>query len=881
MFSQRFSSTSVLSPGKETEVESCENAGNKLFNVIYEAKLGENRNNPAEDATTYKPLEGAHSATKGRYIREKYGDLLFYDKSKHYKHIENENTPKTPKPKSLRKFLHRGTSGKDKESLEINSVCSATVTSTLDSANSDSQSLFMVPTSGRGHAPIHPSGASSVCPSLKGRNQRLGTGDRKMALPQRLKSFDLESSDGGLGNNSFELDAPVNDFGDFNTSQSPLPLPAGQTKRSGSRSLSKQRSMLTKVAKDHTDPRREAFHQSKGALDCDFENDSDDDNESAKPASQKLPSNNGSQRGMRTNLGGSSSSGLDYRPKLMAAKAPPASRRGRVGMYSASARGRSSSRARDSSSVEPENRVSRTRSLSTTRNDSAIDDRVVSKGKESARERNASRSNAAREEVTSGRTRSVSRSRDGTRSVSRTRDGTRSASRTRDGTRSVSRTRDGTRSASRTRVSTRPSSRRGRSVKAVELPGVLDDLKGDSESVRSEASGDTESSTSRSSRSSRRLEAESPVAEIEPAKRAASTRRSRSKNPRERSRSKNPRERRERSVSLTRTAGSLEAIAKLRSESRGRLQIELCRPDPDLSEERNSSRAAKILLNSPLGLEGSTKPSRKLSTKSLQEVLVGSALTEGESDVSVGVRSLESFQKPKLRATLSGPNGGLGRPLRTQEEVMKDRRRRAICGRPGEKRGEGVRKREGRKSDIFASLDREKETVEMTAGPLMRQLPSRAKSDASDKRVRPHILRQGPTRSENTGPVFPGSGNTVRRGSTNSKGGVGHSSTNSQTTVKHSSHSQQSFGGRMGSMHGTGHSKSSLGSMSSIDGSDHSFGGEDFKVALGESHSSFANTEAAKLKKALQRKERNGKTQLNVLNGTGCFDNSFANCAKG
>jgi hypothetical protein len=85
----------------------------------------------------------------------------------------------------------------------------------------------------------------------------------------------------------------------------------------------------------------------------------------------------------------------------------------------------------------------------------------------------------------------------------------------------------------------------------------------------------------------------------------------------------------------------------------------------------------------------------------------------------------------------------------------------------------------------------------------------------------------------------------------------------------------------MGSMHGTGHSKSSLGSMSSIDGSDHSFGGEDFKVALGESHSSFANTEAAKLKKALQRKERNGKTQLNVLNGTGCFDNSFANCAKG
>jgi hypothetical protein len=296
-----------------------------------------------------------------------------------------------------------------------------------------------------------------------------------------------------------------------------------------------------------------------------------------------------------------------------------------------------------------------------------------------------------------------------------------------------------------------------------------------------------------------------------------------------------------------------------------------------------------------LGLEGSTKPiSKEVAAKTLRDVLVGSARTEGGSDASVGVRSLDipvspsrktrlaGNQRPKLRSSVSGPVGGLSRPLRTQEEVMKDARRRSICGKPNE----GVKKREGRKSDIFASLDREEETVEMTAGPLMRQLPTRAKSESTDRMVRPHLLRQGPTRSENTGPVFGvGSGNTLKRGSAHGQGGLGHGSTHSQTSMRRSTHNQQSFGGKMGSMHGTGHSKSSMGSLGSFGGSDDSFGGnsnhnaadhgelsEDFTVALGASHSSFAKERIA----LQQRKEQGVHKSAEVQNSTKNFDNSFA-----
>ena len=821
-----------------------------MFNFIYEAKLLENnrsnksvKSNPGHDIKSTKPLEGAHSATKERYIREKYGALLYYDKSKHYKHIETENTPrsqkslrntfveKTPqtpkKQKSLRKFFDRATPEKDKKSLEIQSLCSATVTSTLHSSQSDSQSVFLMPTTSREHAPIHPSGASSVCPTTKGaRSQQRASKDRNMRQPD---------TDGGCsGNNSFNFDAPLDGFGDFNNSQSE------QLSHSGRQEVKRTSSMLAKEVKNHTDPRREAFQQSKGSLDFDFENDDDDeDDESANPATT---SDNNSQRGMRMS---GSSSGVDYRPKLKAAKPAAAPRSGRVGMYSASSRGRSSSRVRDSTSVEPEKqdrcarngtrtrrysltngmitdgkesasassrgsgssrvrdstsvesekREGRARSVSRTRNGSVIDG-VITKGKESAsvssRGRSSSRvrdSSSVEPEKQEGRRRSVSRTRkdfviDGVitkgresareRNASRSNTpreevpnvSTRGASRTRSG----SRTRYGTTPVPPTRASTKPSGRRGRSGGVVKLNGLQDDLNGSSGSLESEKSGNTESSTSRSSsRSSRRHE--SPVAEKGPTTPASSTRRSRSKN---------PRERRERSGSRTRISESLEAKAKLLADSRGRLKKEVPRPAVGLSEERKS-------LNDHLGLGGLTKPTSKgLATKSLQEVLVGSTRTTGGSgDASVGAHSLGAHSlgahslgsasrkkastgdhRPKLRTSLSGPVGGLGRPLRNQEERMKDRRRSAICG----KDGKGAKKREGRKSDIFASLDREKETVEMTAGPLMRQLPSRSKSDAIDRVARPLILRQGPTRSEFTGPVFgAGSGNTLRRGTTNTR----------------------------------------------------------------------------------------------------------------
>jgi hypothetical protein len=796
-------------------VEAVEKAGNKLLNLIYEAKLVENnrsnrsiKSNPADDTTTTKPLEGAHSATKERYIREKYGDLMYYDKSKHYKHIENDNTPRTPKKqKSLRKFFDRATPEKDKKSIEINSLCSATVASTFHESNSDSQSVFTMPTSSREHAPIHPSGASSVCPTKKGAKK-----DRNVAIQhQRTKSFDSGSlrqpaTDGGFPpDNSFNFDAPENGFGDFNNSESEQPSPTDRPTRRGSQrggqTLSGEKSMLTKQAKIHSDPRREAFHQSKCSLDFDFENHNDDeDDDPTDPATV----NEGGQRGTPESLGNSNSSGLDYRPKLRAAKAAAAPRSGRVGMYSASSRGRSSSRVRDSTSVEPEKQERHGRSGSRARRDSLTG--VIGKGKESAsassrgrsssrirdstsvepdkqgrharsgsaRERNASRSYAPREEVPNVSSRGA-----------RTR------------SRSGSRTRDGTTLVPPPRASTKASSRRGRSVK---LKGKQDDLNASSGSLESEQSGNTESSTSRCSSSHSTRRNKSPVAEKGLATPASLTRRSTSNN---------PRERQERSASRTRTSEKVEARAKLLADSRA-----------DLSKEKKSSREAKSVLNTPLGLEGTTKPTTKrLVSKSLQEVLVGSARTEaGSGDASVGVQSLGSASKkksltgdyrPKLRATMSGPAGGLGRPLRTQEEIMKQQRRRSICG----KDGSGVKKREGRKSDIFASLDREKETVEMTAGPLMRQLPSRGTSDSNNRMARPLILRQGSTRSEFTGPVFgASSGITARRGSKNSQGGIGLiGSTHSQTSMQLSSHSKQ----RLGSLHSTstGDSKSSLGSL--------------------------------------------------------------------
>ena len=66
----------------EQEVELAENGNNNtLINSVYEATL-------PEDHSAIKPLEGAHAASRHRYIRAKYEDREYYSKGAHYKLIK-------------------------------------------------------------------------------------------------------------------------------------------------------------------------------------------------------------------------------------------------------------------------------------------------------------------------------------------------------------------------------------------------------------------------------------------------------------------------------------------------------------------------------------------------------------------------------------------------------------------------------------------------------------------------------------------------------------------------------------------------------------------------------------------------------------------------
>ena len=61
-----------------------------------------------EDPTsqsTIKPLEGAHGASRARFIREKYADKAYYSKPVHNQHVEEETRPKIQTPRKLRTSL--------------------------------------------------------------------------------------------------------------------------------------------------------------------------------------------------------------------------------------------------------------------------------------------------------------------------------------------------------------------------------------------------------------------------------------------------------------------------------------------------------------------------------------------------------------------------------------------------------------------------------------------------------------------------------------------------------------------------------------------------------------------------------------------------------
>ena len=78
---------------KENDVNVADFTGNQIVNDIFEGHLKKALSNDANQSSagTYsvniKPLQGAHVASRERFIRQKYIKLYFYSKSSHYKHI--------------------------------------------------------------------------------------------------------------------------------------------------------------------------------------------------------------------------------------------------------------------------------------------------------------------------------------------------------------------------------------------------------------------------------------------------------------------------------------------------------------------------------------------------------------------------------------------------------------------------------------------------------------------------------------------------------------------------------------------------------------------------------------------------------------------------
>ena len=92
---------------KENDVNVADFTGNQIVNDIFEGHLKKALSNDANQSSagTYsvniKPLQGAHVASRERFIRQKYIKLYFYSKSSHYKHI-SLIVPKKKKQISLK-----------------------------------------------------------------------------------------------------------------------------------------------------------------------------------------------------------------------------------------------------------------------------------------------------------------------------------------------------------------------------------------------------------------------------------------------------------------------------------------------------------------------------------------------------------------------------------------------------------------------------------------------------------------------------------------------------------------------------------------------------------------------------------------------------------
>ena len=147
------------------DVDAAEYTGNEVVNKIFEGHIQKSLSNSpgAADAVNIKPIQGAHVATRERFIRQKYVDLYFYSKSSHYKHISvatakkratvRRKPPQSPGKaarKKLSKFLRSGNSEEEVlKGSKSASGCSTTVGNTVSTPRSDAtKSVHSMPIKG-------------------------------------------------------------------------------------------------------------------------------------------------------------------------------------------------------------------------------------------------------------------------------------------------------------------------------------------------------------------------------------------------------------------------------------------------------------------------------------------------------------------------------------------------------------------------------------------------------------------------------------------------------------------------------------------------------------------------------------------------------------
>jgi hypothetical protein len=324
-----------------SDVHVAEVSGNDIVNRIYEPNL--QRIQQHADSTNIKPLAGAHVATRERYIRSKYIDLMYYSKHAHYDYInelqqqqqQQQRQPPAPNKaitgltpikspmKKLGMFLQN-----EKVSLMRKvggkSVCSSTyessgdeksflsapvltfskdsiASSSIDTGRSISQSVCVPSAPKQLKKGRRPDLNSSGIISHNESTQSLAFDVLDMEEQRRRRSYSNDRSPPNRYNNS-NKSASL----DFHCSQEQLPSGSGHN-------------FLGKPAPMHKDPRRTAFHSSRNGFDVSPEELTNNSNHNPKP-----------------------------RPTLVSAN-PTRSKNAnsRVNMYAHGARGRSSSKNRN------------------------------------------------------------------------------------------------------------------------------------------------------------------------------------------------------------------------------------------------------------------------------------------------------------------------------------------------------------------------------------------------------------------------------------------------------------------------------------------------------------------------------------------------------